>query len=204
MHQTCAPSAPAALPKCGAYHGRVNPAVCDTVGAVSAKAWFQRSTVAPIAERLHRGRHPRLRLEAVACIGAKKVSTARQKNCGAVSLYLMKALGVVSSSGAIQDSSSDVILERYCGRIIFQTRNLGLVVPLSGILDRGRVGRLAVLWVVRAALRKGAPEGSWLQRMLARKPKMLVAIALANKMARSVWAMLAKGEDFRVPTVAAI
>jgi transposase len=58
--------------------------------------------------------------------------------------------------------------------------------------------------VVRAALRKGAPEGSWLQRMLARKPKMLVAIALANKMARSVWAMLAKGEDFRVPTVAAI
>src|SRR4051794_10060590 len=52
-------------------------------------------------------------------------------------------------------------------------------------------------------LRKGAPEGSWLQRMLARKPKMLVAIALANKMARSAWAMLAK-EDFRVPTVAAI
>jgi hypothetical protein len=40
--------------------------------------------------------------------------------------------------------------------------------------------------------------------MLARKPKMLVAIALANKMARSVWAMLAKGEDFRVPTGAAI
>jgi len=40
--------------------------------------------------------------------------------------------------------------------------------------------------------------------MLARKPKMLVAIALANKMARSVWAMLAKGEDFRVPAVAAI
>ena len=57
--------------------------------------------------------------------------------------------------------------------------------------------------VVRWALRRGAPEGSWLQRMLARKPKMLVAIALANKMARSVWAMLAKGEDFRVPAAAA-
>ena len=50
--------------------------------------------------------------------------------------------------------------------------------------------------VVRAAMRRGAPEGSWLQRMLTRKPKMLVAIALANKMARSVWAMLAKGEHF--------
>jgi transposase len=57
--------------------------------------------------------------------------------------------------------------------------------------------------VVRWALRKGAPVGSWLQRMLARKPKKLAAIALANKMARSVWAMLAKGEDFRVPAAAA-
>jgi len=56
--------------------------------------------------------------------------------------------------------------------------------------------------VVRPAMRRGAQDGSWLQRMLACKPKMLVAIALANKMARSVWAMLAKGEDFRVPVVA--
>jgi len=55
--------------------------------------------------------------------------------------------------------------------------------------------------VIRSGLRKGAPEGSWLQRMLARKPKMPVAIAFANKMARSVWAMLVKGEDFRVPRV---
>lgn len=33
--------------------------------------------------------------------------------------------------------------------------------------------------------------------MLARKPRMLVAVALANKMARSIWAMLTKGEDYR-------
>ena len=44
---------------------------------------------------------------------------------------------------------------------------------------------------------KGAAEGSWLARMLARKPRMVVAIALANKMARSVWAMLNKGEEYR-------
>lgn len=30
-----------------------------------------------------------------------------------------------------------------------------------------------------------------------KKPRMLVAIALANKMARGVWAMLAKQEDRR-------
>jgi len=45
-------------------------------------------------------------------------------------------------------------------------------------------------------------EGSWLARMLARKPKMLVAIALANKMARQVWAMLMKNEDYKDPALA--
>lgn len=47
--------------------------------------------------------------------------------------------------------------------------------------------------------KKSIPEGSWLSRLLERKPKMLVAIALANKMARAIWAMLTKGEDYKVP-----
>ena len=62
-----------------------------------------------------------------------------------------------------------------------------------GQRDIRRLLIIGAMGVVRSALRKGASEGSWLQRMLARKPKMLVAIARANKMARSVWAMLAKG-----------
>jgi hypothetical protein len=48
-------------------------------------------------------------------------------------------------------------------------------------------------------VRKGAPEGSW----LARKPNMLVAVALANRMARMAWALLRKGEDYRDPEMAA-
>ena len=51
--------------------------------------------------------------------------------------------------------------------------------------------------------RRSIPEGSWLARMLARKPKMLVAIALANKMARQLWAMMTKNEDYRDPALAA-
>ena len=50
--------------------------------------------------------------------------------------------------------------------------------------------------------RKSIPEGSWLAQMLSRKPRMLVAIALANKMARAIWAMLTKKEDYRDPTFA--
>jgi hypothetical protein len=39
--------------------------------------------------------------------------------------------------------------------------------------------------------------------MLARKPKMLVTVALANKMARIVWALLVKGGTYKAPAVAA-
>lgn len=48
--------------------------------------------------------------------------------------------------------------------------------------------------------RKTIPEGSWLARIAARKPRMLVAIALANKMARTIWALLTKNEDYRDST----
>jgi transposase len=56
-----------------------------------------------------------------------------------------------------------------------------------------------IRWVDRA----GQPGDPWLRQMLARKPRMLVAIALANKMARAIWAMLTKEEDYRVPSAQA-
>ncbi len=57
--------------------------------------------------------------------------------------------------------------------------------------------------VIKQALIKGAPQGSWLAQMLARKPRMLVAVALANKTGRIVWALLAKGGVYQAPAVAA-
>jgi transposase len=73
-----------------------------------------------------------------------------------------------------------------------------------GQRDIRRLLIIGAMAVVRWASRKGAPDGTWLQRMLARKPRMLVAIALANKMARSIWAMLTKDEDYRAPAAAEI
>jgi transposase len=72
-----------------------------------------------------------------------------------------------------------------------------------GQRDIRRLLIVGAMTIVRWARRKGAQEGSWLHRMLARKPRMLVAIALANKMARAIWAMLTRGEDYRVPAAAA-
>lgn len=69
-----------------------------------------------------------------------------------------------------------------------------------GQCDIRRLLIIGAMAVVRWASRKGAPESSWLARMMAKKPRMLVAIALANKMARGIWAMLTKEEDYRNPT----
>ena len=75
-------------------------------------------------------------------------------------------------------------------------------VSRMGQRDIRRLLIIGAMAVVQWASRKGPPEGSWLAGMLARKPRMLVAMALANKMARSAWAMLTKREDYRIPTVA--
>jgi len=56
--------------------------------------------------------------------------------------------------------------------------------------------------VVKVAARAGARD-PWLARMLLRKPRMLVTVALANKMARIVWALMAHGGSYRAPAAAA-
>ena len=51
--------------------------------------------------------------------------------------------------------------------------------------------------------RANVPGGlAWLQGMLARKPVRLVSVALANKMARIAWAILARGGLYRDPAAA--
>ena len=72
-----------------------------------------------------------------------------------------------------------------------------------GQRDIRRLLIIGAMAVVGWASRKGAPDGSWLARLMSKKPKMLVAIALANKMARGIWAMLTKKENYRDPAALA-
>jgi transposase len=76
-------------------------------------------------------------------------------------------------------------------------------VSRMGQRDLRRLPVVGATTVVRWARRKGAPAGSWLARMLARKPPMLVAVALANKMARVAWALMARGGTYEVSAAAA-
>jgi transposase len=76
--------------------------------------------------------------------------------------------------------------------------------PISKQGDR-YLRRLLVVGA-HAVLRraKQSPQNyPWPAQLLARRPFKVVAIALANKMARVAWALLARGSTYRVPRLAA-
>jgi transposase len=59
------------------------------------------------------------------------------------------------------------------------------------------------LSVIRYAKIHGTKHRPWLTALLARRPTKVVAIALANKIARMVWAMMARGERYKEPVALA-
>ena len=86
--------------------------------------------------------------------------------------------------------------------LVPKERSTGGKQRLGGISKAGNE-RLRQLLVVGAiAVIRHAKPGSksasaWLLRLLERRPRKLAAVALANKVARVVWAMMARGEEWR-------
>jgi transposase len=80
-----------------------------------------------------------------------------------------------------------------------------------GGISRAGNERLRVLLVagatsvINAAMRPGSKQMTdWLRNLLARKPRKVVAVALANKMARVAWALMTRGEVYRCPVAVTI
>jgi len=67
----------------------------------------------------------------------------------------------------------------------------------------GYLRRLPVNGAMSLLNTRRAQQDPWLAKLLASKPRKLVAAALANKMARIGWALMMRQEDFRVMPAAA-
>ncbi len=94
---------------------------------------------------------------------------------------------------------------------------LGLVAKQSSTGGKPRLGRISKMGdrYLRKLLVLGAtsslrrarcdqtPLAAWTRRLLERRPPRLVTVALANKMARIVWAVMAHGEVYRAEAAAA-
>lgn len=67
-----------------------------------------------------------------------------------------------------------------------------------GQTDIRRLLIVGAMSVIRWVVRKGGSPNRWLAALVARKPRMVAAVALANKMARMIWALTMKQEDYRM------
>jgi transposase len=67
----------------------------------------------------------------------------------------------------------------------------------------GYIRRLLIIGAQAVLLRsKAAHADPWVQGLLARRPRLVVAVALANKTARVAWAVMTKEQPYRQPAVA--
>jgi len=91
--------------------------------------------------------------------------------------------------------------------------SLGLVPRQNSSGGKDRLGRISKMGdrylrkllvvgatsVVRRARTSEASAAHWIRSLLERKPARLVTVAMANKTARIVWAVLARKESYRSP-----
>jgi len=76
-------------------------------------------------------------------------------------------------------------------------------VKLLGIGKRGDVYlRTLPIHGARAVITRGKQREPWLEKLLARRPLNAAVVALANKMARTIWALLAHDRTYRKGYVA--
>ena len=136
----------------------------------------------------------------------KDIATASRKDKTAERLMTVPGIGPITAAAILAFAPDPHMFKR--GRDFSAWMGLTPRQHSSGGKDRlGRTSKMGqrdlrrlliigAMAVVRWASRKGAAEGSWLARMMAKKPKMLVAVALANRMGRIIWALLAKGGTY--------
>lgn len=72
-----------------------------------------------------------------------------------------------------------------------------------GQRDVRRLLIVGAMSVISASVRKKHCDDPWLARMLEKRPRMVVAVALANRMARRLWAMMITQRDYDIRGAAA-
>ena len=84
---------------------------------------------------------------------------------------------------------------------------IGLVPAHSGTGGKARMGRISkrgdpylrtlLIHGARAVIEHSKQRPKWLEQMLVRRPMNVVIVALANKMARTAWALVAHGREYQ-------
>ncbi|WP_231711118.1 IS110 family RNA-guided transposase [Xanthobacter dioxanivorans] len=87
--------------------------------------------------------------------------------------------------------------------LVPKQRSTGGKTRLGGVSKMGQtdIRKLLIIGAmsrIRWIIRKGVLPDSWLGQLVGRKPRMVAAVALANKMARIIWAIMTREENYRM------
>jgi len=112
---------------------------------------------------------------------------------------LLTATAAVAVIGNAQAFRSGREFAAYLGLVPRQNSSGGRV-KLGGISKRGDVYlRTLLIHGARAVISSSKHLPERLRNMLIRRPTNVVAVALANKLARTIWALLAYGRPYQIP-----
>lgn len=127
-----------------------------------------------------------------------KENEASQKLADIPGIGPITASALVATIGDAKNFKNGRQLAAWLG-IVPRQHSTGGKATLLGISKRGDIYLRTLLIhgaraVVRVAERK--PGESWLNKLLSRRNKNVVAVALANKNARTIWALLAQDREY--------
>jgi transposase len=110
---------------------------------------------------------------------------------------LLTATAAVAMMGDAKAFSSGREFAAWVGLVPKQTGSGGKV-NLHGISKRGDTYlRTLLIHGARSVLTHVKEPGPWVEQMNKRRPRNVVVVALANKMARTIWAVLAHDRPYR-------
>ncbi len=126
----------------------------------------------------------------------KKKDEASQKLMDIPGVGLLTATAAVATMGDAKTFKSGREFAAFLGLVPRQSGTGGRV-KLLGISKRGDVYlRTLLIHGARSVIQHQKKKEPWLEKLLLRRPHNVVAIALANKMARIIWVLLAHDRTF--------
>ena len=110
---------------------------------------------------------------------------------------MLTATALVATMGEARNFKSGREFAAFVGLVPRQSGTGGKV-KLLGISKRGDTYlRTLLIHGARAVLFKAKDKGAWSEELLQRRPANVAIVAMANKMARTAWAILAHGREYQ-------
>jgi transposase len=130
-----------------------------------------------------------------------KVDVAMRRLCTVPGIGPVTAGAIMAFAPDLHTFASGRNFAAWLG-LVPRQRSTGGKTRLGSVSKMGQADIRKLLIVgamsrIRWIVRKGVLPDNWLGRVLGRKPRMVAAVALANKMARMVWAMMTREENYR-------